>query len=143
MAKTKHDANNPANRCRQLCRARCCRYLTIYIPAPRRKADFDELSWFLAHENISIYFDARRWHVEVRTRCKYLNSQNLCAIYETRPAVCRGYDLDECEYPERPKHDLQFDTKQEFDAWWEKKRVRERLRRRQRSRPARKGTGAR
>jgi Fe-S-cluster containining protein len=123
--------------CQELCEARCCRYITIHIDAPRLKADFDEISWFLAHENISVYFHGRRWHVEVRNRCKYLTRNNLCSAYDDRPLVCRSYDSDECEYPDRPKHDLHFDTKQEFDAWWARKRERERRRRRRRARAAR------
>ena len=122
--------------CQSVCKARCCRYVTVQIKAPKDKADFDELSWFLAHEHISVYFEGRRWHVEFRTRCKHLNRANLCSIYETRPLVCRGYDAEACEYPARPKHDLHFDTKEEFDHWWEAKRERERRRRRRRAKAA-------
>jgi len=125
--------------CRKVCKARCCRYVTVQIKAPKMKADFDELSWFLGHEHISVYFEGRRWHVELRTRCKHLNRGNLCSIYETRPLVCRSYDVEECEYPARPKHDLQFDTQEEFDRWWNGKRERERRRRRRRARAARSG----
>ncbi len=137
MAGTIDTTNDQLHRCQHLCQARCCRYLTIMIPAPRRKVDFDELSWFLAHEDVSVYFNDRRWHVEVRNRCRHLSADNLCAIYETRPGVCRSYDGEECEYPSRPRHDLQFDTKEEFDAWWRKKQGRERKRRQQRARAAR------
>lgn len=122
--------------CQELCEARCCRYITIHIDAPRLKADFDEISWFLAHENISVYVQGRRWHVEVRNRCKHLDSNNLCTIYENRPLVCRDYDSDECEYPSRPRHRLHFDTKEGFDAWWARKKERERTRRRQRAKRA-------
>jgi Fe-S-cluster containining protein len=97
------------------------------------KADFDEIAWWLAHENISVYFYGRRWHVEMQTRCKHLTKSNLCEAYDDRPAVCRSYSADECEYPERPRHDLQFNTRDEFEAWWRKKRDRERRRRRARA----------
>ena len=125
-AKTQRDI------CQYECKARCCRYITIQIDAPRLKADFDEIVWWLAHENISVYFYGRRWHVEVQTRCKHLTKSNLCGAYEDRPAVCRSYSPDECEYPERPRHDLQFDTREEFEAWWKKKRDQARRRRRAR-----------
>lgn len=115
--------------CQKDCNARCCRYLTVYLPAPRQKVDFDELSWFLAHENVSVYVEARRWHLEVRTPCRYLDGNNLCTIYEHRPDVCRDYALDACEYPRRPSHTLHFDRKEEFDAWWARRRERERRRR--------------
>jgi Fe-S-cluster containining protein len=125
--------------CQHECRARCCRYLTVTIPAPKLKADFDEMSWFLAHEDVSLYVYGRRWHLEMRARCRYLKRDNLCRIYETRPEVCRQYAMDACEYPKRPRHTLQFDSRDEFDAWWARKRERERRRRRQRARQSRKG----
>ncbi len=123
-------------RCQDRCKARCCRYITISLPAPRQKADFDEISWFLAHENISVYVEGRRWHVEVRNRCKYLTRQNRCRIYNNRPDVCREYDIESCEYPDRPAHTLHFDTRDEFDAWWARKRARERRRRKRRTHEA-------
>ena len=123
-------------RCQHDCQARCCRYITVMLPAPKQKADFDELSWFLAHEGISVYVEGRRWHLEVRNRCKYLTKANLCRIYEDRPEVCRGYETEECEYPERPAHTLHFDTRDEFDSWWARRRAREKRRRRQRARAA-------
>jgi len=137
MTKTEPNNETELHRCQHLCRSRCCRYITVHIPAPRRKAEFDELSWFLLHENISVYFNARRWHLEIRSPCKHLTEQNLCAGYETRPFVCRGYDSDACECPDRPKHDLQFDTREEFDAWWASRNDRARRRRRDRSKAAR------
>ncbi len=124
-------------RCQRECKARCCRYITVHLPAPRRRADYDEIIWFLSHEHISVYFESRRWHLEVRTPCRYLTRGNLCAIYENRPAVCRDYDLDACEYPERPQHQLQFDTREQFEQWWAEKRERERRRRRRRAQHAR------
>jgi len=109
-------------RCQDKCQARCCRYITVQIPAPKRKVDLDELSWFLAHEHITVYVESRRWHVEMRTRCKYLTADNLCAVYETRPDVCHKYSTDSCEYPARPKHTLEFDQREDFDAWRAKQR---------------------
>jgi Fe-S-cluster containining protein len=119
--------------CQELCEARCCRYVTVQIDAPRVKADFDEIAWWLAHENVSVYFYGRRWHVEMQTRCKHLAPDNLCGAYGARPAVCRDYAAEECEYPERPRHDLQFNTREEFEGWWEKKQDRARRRRRGRA----------
>jgi len=109
-------------RCQDHCQARCCRYITVQIRAPKRKCDLDELSWFLAHEQITVYVESRRWHLEVRTRCKYLTADNLCAIYETRPEVCRDYHTETCEFPARPKHALEFDQMEDFDAWRAKQR---------------------
>jgi Fe-S-cluster containining protein len=36
-------------------------------------------------------------------RCPHLTADNLCAVYEQRPAVCRGYQADEvCRLIEAP-----------------------------------------
>jgi Fe-S-cluster containining protein len=123
-------ADKTRRRCQHDCRGRCCRYITIQISAPRLKSDFDEISWFLAHRDVSVYVESRRWNVEVRNRCKHLMRNNLCAIYERRPDVCRGYEAEVCEYPERPVHDRQFDSQDEFDVWWSKRRERQRRKRR-------------
>jgi len=109
-------------RCQEHCQARCCRYLTVQIPAPQRECDLDELSWLLAHEHVTVYVAARRWHVEVRTRCRYLTANNLCAIYDSRPKVCRDHSPRECEYLGPPKMTLQFDQMEDFDAWRAKER---------------------
>ena len=134
MKKTNPPTAEERRKCQHKCRARCCRYITVQLPAPKRNADFDEVSWFLAHEDISIYVEGRRWHLEARNRCKYLTRHSLCAIYESRPDVCRCYDTDACEYPRRPAHTLHFDTRKEFDAWYAKRRERDRRRRKQRAR---------
>lgn len=140
-ARAKEEELSPeeaAHRCMEECGARCCRYITILLPPPRRRAELDEWSWFLAHENVSIYFSGGRWHMEVRTPCRYLDERNACTIYERRPDVCRIYSLDSCEYTGRVKPRYQFNNKEEFDRWWERRRARERRRRRERAGKARK-----
>lgn len=118
--------------CRYECGSRCCRYITVVLPPPRRKWDFDEVSWFLAHESTSVYVEGRRWHLEVHTPCKYLTSDNLCLTYENRPEVCREYDYGSCEYPERSEHSLHFDTREAFETWLSKRREEQQQKRRQR-----------
>ena len=120
-------------RCQQECNGRCCRYITIVVPAPKRKVDFDELSWFLAHRNISVYVESRRWHVEAQNPCKYLGSDNLCTVYENRPDVCRDYEIKSCEYPERPVHALHFDTRDAFEIWRAERAAAQQNRRRARA----------
>jgi Fe-S-cluster containining protein len=119
------------------CGARCCRYITVILPPPQRECELDEWSWFLAHENVSIYFAGRRWRMEMRSRCRYLSDQNACTIYDRRPDVCRLYSQEDCEYAGKTNHLHHFDTKEEFDRWWEEKRERERRRRSKRSRSPR------
>jgi uncharacterized protein len=136
MAKVPVALNEDAARCQFRCMARCCRYITVQIPAPKDKRDLDELSWFLAHREVSVYVESRRWHLEVRTPCKYLTDENLCAVYDERPDVCRDYSTEHCEYPTRPEHSLQFDSREDFDYWRAGKTKRRREQRRQTATPA-------
>lgn len=80
------------------CNAFCCTYISVHIDTPKTKVDFDELEWFLAHENISAYKDDENdWILEIMTPCKNLKD-NKCAVYENRPNVCRQYDPDNCTH---------------------------------------------
>ncbi len=126
MAPSQETLSAASLRCQQECGARCCRYLTVQIPAPKNVRDLDEISWWLAHHHVTVYVESRRWHLEVRTPCKYLTADNLCGGYEVRPKVCRDYDPENCEYPGRPVHTLEFDTRDDFDGWREKKRAQRR-----------------
>lgn len=78
------------------CKAFCCRYISVHIDTPRNKVDFDEIRWFVSHENVVVYKDEDDdWLVEFLTPCKFLKN-NRCEIYESRPDVCREYDPGGC-----------------------------------------------
>ena len=80
------------------CNAFCCKYISIHLDTPRSKVDFDEIRWFVSHENITVYKDDDDdWIVEVMTKCSFLKN-NRCSIYEQRPDVCRDYDPDVCTH---------------------------------------------
>ena len=60
------------------------------------------------------------WYLEVRTPCKHLLPDNRCAIYESRPQLCRDYGLpdDPCEFfTDESEYELMFDTVEKFEAW--------------------------
>jgi Fe-S-cluster containining protein len=38
----------------------------------------------------------------VKNRCRHLDSNNRCTIYENRPAICRRLDSNGCEYHDKP-----------------------------------------
>ena len=81
------------------CDGQCCKYITITVDEPKKDIDFEELKWFLCHENILVYIDHEDdWCVEVKTPCKFQDPvTNHCTIYEKRPRVCIEHGLDECE----------------------------------------------
>ena len=135
-APDRHAMDEISRTCMEECGARCCRYITVVLPPARREYELDEWGWFLAHENVSIYFAGRQWRLEMRCRCRYLDANNACTIYDQRPEVCRYYERDSCEFSGKVKHLHHFDTKEELDRWREQRRERERRRRRRRARAA-------
>ena len=50
------------------------------------------------HENIIVGIDnENEWYIEFKTKCKALQDDGKCSIYELRPQICRDYDPEECE----------------------------------------------
>lgn len=84
--------------CPESCQARCCGYVATKIDAPRTKMDFDELYWFLCHENVEVFIEARRWYLLFHTPCSNLDGRSRCAVYPARPHVCRQHAEKECEF---------------------------------------------
>jgi uncharacterized protein len=80
------------------CSGLCCRYFALPIETPTNWKDFDDMRWYLAHENISIFVEKGDWYLNVHNRCQYLAADHRCAIYETRPKICRTYKTDDCDF---------------------------------------------
>jgi len=80
------------------CTAECCRYVALPLETPTSKRDFDDIRWYLMHENITVFVEDRAWYVQFRTRCRNLQSDFRCGVYETRPAICREYKAENCDY---------------------------------------------
>lgn len=80
------------------CPAICCRYIALPIEEPVTKGDFDDIRWYLAHENVTVFVEKGQWYVSFATRCRYLRSDRKCSIYERRPRICRSYRTDDCDY---------------------------------------------
>ena len=107
------------------CGARCCRYVTVKIPAPKDRVDRDEIRWFLHHENISVMIEHRKWMLQVDTRCKNLTEDHRCAIYAKRPDVCREYETDACDYRlTKEEMPILFRSPEEFDRFLQARKER-------------------
>lgn len=122
------------------CAALCCRYFALPIDNPTTRKDIDDIRWYLIHEHVVVFIDKKQWHVGILTKCKHLQPDNRCGIYETRPRICRSYSTDNCDW-----HGGEYDFEKLFlsadqlleyaDEYLEKikrKRIRKRLRRRRR-----------
>jgi len=128
MAKSIHgkemnDTPDPLTTCRDVCKARCCRYITVEIPTPRGKVDVDEMRWFLAHENVTAYVEDGQWHLQIYNRCRHLRDDNTCAIYEDRFNVCRDYEPHECEITGTFDHLVTFRCTEDYDRYLEERKA--------------------
>jgi uncharacterized protein len=76
----------------------CCTYIAVAIDAPDSVKSATEILWHLYHDHVSIYRDSDdEWMVQFETRCRHLASDNKCAIYDSRPHICRTYSEETCE----------------------------------------------
>jgi Fe-S-cluster containining protein len=80
------------------CTALCCRYFALGIDEPDTPEEFDDIRWYLAHENVHVFIEDDDWYLSIQTRCQHLMDDNRCGIYEDRPKICRKYTTDNCDY---------------------------------------------
>ena len=79
------------------CSGDCCKTIAIYIDKPKSKDDFEDIKWYLYHENVYVYIDNKNdWLVLFPSKCMHLKN-GRCAIYDKRPPVCREAKIAECE----------------------------------------------
>lgn len=80
------------------CTAACCRYVALPIDKPAGARDYDDIRWYLMHENISVFVEDGVWYIQFQTRCKHVMPDNRCRIYDTRPKICEEYKAHDCDY---------------------------------------------
>src|SRR5438105_5108300 len=80
------------------CTALCCRYFALPLDNPTTVHDYDNIRWYLMHENVVVFVEKKQWYIGIMSRCKHLQADNRCGIYEQRPRVCRSYSTDNCDY---------------------------------------------
>ena len=60
------------------CPAQCCKYVALEIDKPETKKDWDNIFWYLHHQNIVVFIDQDNdWMIEFRTPCKNLLNNNI------------------------------------------------------------------
>ena len=100
------------------CDAKCCRYFCFEIDKPETYEEFDDIGWFLLHEGITVHIDEGDWYISIANRCKALDENNQCRIYEDRPLICRNYDMDSCDYTQGDYgYDALFETPEDLDRY--------------------------
>jgi uncharacterized protein len=98
------------------CTGKCCRYLAIPLDPPKKWSDYDDMRWYLAHENVSIFVEAGGWYVLIHNKCKHLEPDNRCGIYHDRMQVCRDHKISDCEYEDDFTYDMLFESDRQI---WE------------------------
>ena len=94
----------------------CCGYVAVEIEPPNTVSSATQILWYLYHQQVSVYFDSGEWMVQFETRCQHVQDDKKCAIYETRPMICREYDETECEV-NTPEIGISFYNSGEFLTW--------------------------
>lgn len=86
------------SQCSKCLPSKCCTYFALAVDNPESRKDFEAMLWQVAHEKVSFYIQKNQWYMMVHNRCRFLTSANQCAIYETRPYICREHSTKDCEY---------------------------------------------
>ena len=101
------------------CTGLCCRYFALPIDTPEDKGDYDDIRWFLAHKNISVFVEDGDWYINIKNKCRHLSEKDYrCKIYDKRPRICRQYrhancDLVEGEY----NYELHFTNDKQMEEY--------------------------
>jgi len=94
------------------CSAKCCKYIALEIDKPTTKKDWDNIFWYLHHQNVVVFIDQENdWMIEFKTPCKHLLQNKKCEIYDNRPLVCRTHTQKDCEF-----HNSEKPYKHEFSS---------------------------
>lgn len=100
------------------CKAKCCRYVTIEINEPKNREDYEEILWYFLHEGVEVFIENGKWNVLFNSKCKGLDKNWKCSIYEKRPKVCRDHDIEDCErHGKDDSENIYFKNYQEFIAY--------------------------
>ena len=101
------------------CEAKCCRYFALPIDKPDSRQDFDFMRWFLLHEHATVFTEDDTWYLLVHTKCKQLQDDNRCGIYDHRPRICRDYTTRKCEYENDFVYEQYFELPEQVEEYAE------------------------
>jgi Fe-S-cluster containining protein len=102
------------------CQGKCCRYFALPIDTPEGQREYDNMRWFLLHEQTTVFVDSGTWYLLVYSKCKFLDDKtNLCGIYEKRPKICRDYSNRKCEYENNCVYDQYFELPEQIEEYAE------------------------
>ena len=97
------------------CTALCCRHIALEIDTPEEYEDFENLRWYLIHEDTQIFVDDDVWFLQVFRKCTWLDG-NKCGNYENRPTICAEYSNELCDF-DGVESDMTFKNVEELEAY--------------------------
>jgi hypothetical protein len=106
------------------CGAKCCKYVAMEIDAPEDINDFENIRWYVAHENVNVFIENDdTWNVEFVTPCSYLEDDK-CSIHEEfvsgkikRPSICRDFNTEECPHHNEYEEPHRFEKMEDVDKY--------------------------
>lgn len=102
-----------------VCTGLCCRYVALPLDTPEDRNDYEDIRWYLCHENMSVFVEEGAWYVNIMNKCRHLSEEDYkCGIYEKRPRICRAYDNGECDLAEGEyDYELYFTDDKQMDEY--------------------------
>ncbi len=107
------------------CGAKCCKYVAMEIDTPEDREDFENIRWYVAHENIRVFVEEdETWNIEFVTKCKYLDGER-CSIHEDynkdakirRPKICKEFNVDICPQYNEYREKYSFENVEDVDEY--------------------------
>ena len=103
----------------EYCTAKCCRYFALPIETPEDARGLRIHPLVLATRSGHRLQGRRRLVPAGPHRCKHLQTDNRCGIYDTRPQICRDYSTENCEYDDDWTYDFYLETPEQVAEYME------------------------
>ena len=65
------------------------------------------------HEGATLFKEDDDWYLLMHAVCRNLQSDNRCAIYDTRPQICDDYSVKDCEYEDDWLYEQYLETSEQ------------------------------
>ncbi len=103
------------------CPGMCCHDMVMPILKPRTIEDVEELKWQVQYDTVRVFIANKRWHLIVAGRCQYLDDENWCMRYDTRPDKCRDHNPPDCEFYDS-YFEVMLETPEDVQAYFDKEK---------------------
>ena len=50
------------------CTGLCCRYMALPIETPEDREDYDDIRWYLCHEDVAVFVEDGEWYINVKNK---------------------------------------------------------------------------